>query len=566
MLTVRRLYILAAAFIGLLLFMHASSELLRLALLTIPADPEFSLGSDWWREQLSLNLALIAVGTPLWLGHWLWAQRLARDTAEESSPLRSLFFLGVLGVTLIETAEGAGEVLFVPLARLAGNPFESAILLDHLAEVVVYGLFWTYHIRQRPPAQLQSGAAATITRWYWYAASFGSLGIVVTSFIPLLTTILQRFIGVETANSTWWELPIANSVAWIIVGSVGWTYHWAMIQRRTASADSPELRSALRKVYLYLSVGIAAAGALLAVGRILYLILLNVLNAVDDRLAFLDNLAWVIPVALVAATGWFYHRYHLQQDAALVSELPRQAAIRRVYSYILTAIGISLLAFGAFGILRLIIGILTGQADSLDLPENFLQQQLSLYVTLLLVGLAAWVWYWRQIQHELEADESGEERGSLVRRIYLSLVSSASVIAVVIAVGTLLYQGLRSVLGIGSGNDFIDALNSNVSLALIAITLLAYHVRFLRQEHWTSREKKDEEVSDQPPPTAAKATEFDAGILSLVVTLTGSDLKAAQAQITQSPLPEGTELAFLESSLSPDEIRQRLQTEPDEEQ
>ena len=235
----------------------------------------------------------------------MWAQRLARDSAEETSALRSLFFLGVLGVTLIETAEGAGEVLFVPLARLAGNSFETAILLDHLAEVVVYGLFWTYHIRQRPPAQLQSGAAATITRWYWYAASFGSLGIVVTSFIPLLTTILQRFFGVETANSTWWELPIANSVAWIIVGSVGWTYHWAMIQRRTASADSPELRSALRKVYLYLSVGIAAAGALLAVGRILYLILLNVLNAVDDRLAFLDNLAWVIPVALVAATGWF---------------------------------------------------------------------------------------------------------------------------------------------------------------------------------------------------------------------------------------------------------------------
>ena len=563
MLTVRRLYILAAAFIGLLLFMHASSELLRLALLTFPADSDFSLGSDWWREQLSLNLALIVVGTPLWLGHWLWAQRLARDSAEETSALRSLFFLGVLGVTFIETAAGAGEVLFVPLARLAGNPFETAILLDNLAEVVVYGLFWTYHIRQRPPAQLQSGAAATITRWYWYAASFGSLGIVVTSFIPLLTTILQRFMGVETANSTWWELPIANSVAWVIVGSVGWTYHWAMIQRRTASADSPELRSALRKVYLYLSVGIAAAGALLAVGRILYLILLNLLNVVEDRLAFLDNLAWVIPVALVAATGWFYHRYHLQHDAALVSELPRQAAIRRVYSYILTAIGISLLAFGTFGILRLIVGVLTGQADTLDLPENFLQQQLSLYVTLLLVGLAAWVWYWRQIQHDLEADESGEERGSLVRRIFLSLVSSASVIAVVIAVGTLLYQGLRSVLGIGSGSDFIDALNINVSLALIAIALLAYHVRFLRREHRPSSVERDEDVAVLPAPSAGGVAVSESGTRSLLVMLTGGDLEAAQAQIAQSSLPEGTEIAFLESALAPDEVRERVRTEPE---
>ena len=566
MLTVRRLYILAAAFIGLLLFMHASSELLRLALLTLSPDAEFSLGSDWWREQLSLNLALIAVGTPLWLGHWIWAQRLARNSAEEASPLRALFFLGVLGVTLIETAEGAGEVLFVPLARLAGNSFETANLLDHLAEVVIYGLFWTYHIRQRPPAQLQTGAAATITRWYWYAASFGSLGIMVTSLIPLLTTIIQRFIGAESADAAWWELPIVNSVAWIVVGSIGWSFHWAMIQRQTATADSPELRSALRKVYLYLSVGIAAAGALLAIGRILYLVLLNILNAVDDQLAFLDNLAWIIPVAVVAATGWFYHRYHLQRDAALVSELPRQASIRRVYSYLLTAIGVSLLAFGAFGILRLIVGILTGQADTLDLPEKFLQQQLSLYVTLLLVGLAAWVWYWRQIQHDLEADESGEERGSLVRRIYLSLVSSASVIAVVIAVGTLLYQGLRSVLGIGSGNDFIDALNINVSLALIAITLLAYHVRFLRLEHRVPREEKEHQVAETHETSAAGDAASEPELHSLVVMLTGGNLKAAQAQIAQSSLPEGTELAILESSLSPDEVRRRLQADQDDEQ
>ena len=566
MLTVRRLYIFAAAFIGLLLFMHGSSELLRLVFVIFPQDPDFGLGSDWWRERLSLNLALVVVGTPLWLGHWLWAQRLARQSTEEISALRSLYFLAVLGVTLFETAEGAGVVLLVPLARLAGSLFDTAALLDHLAEFIVFGLFWIYHIRQRPPAQLQTGAAATITRWYWYAASFGSLGILVTSFIALLTTILQRIIGVETADSTWWELPVANNIAWIIVGTVGWTYHWAMIQRQTASAESPELRSALRKVYLYLSVGIAAAGALLAIGRILYLILLNVLSAVEDRLAFLDNLAWVVPVALVAATGWYYHRYHLQRDAALVSELPRQAAIRRVYSYILTAIGISLLAFGAFGILRLVIGILTGQADMVELPEHWLQRQLSLYVTLLLVGLAAWVWYWRQIQQQVDADESGEEQSSLVRRIYLYLLSSASVIAVVIAIGTLLYQGLRSILGIGSGNDFIDALNLNGSLALVAITLLAYHVRFLRQEHRPILGQRDADDSAEETPSAVGETASAAEDQSLVVTIAGSDLNTARALIEQSSLPEGTQLSFVESTLSPEEIRQRLQTEPDDEQ
>ena len=565
MLTVRRLYILAAAFIGLLIFMQSSSELLRLALLIVPQDPDFGLGSDWWRDRLSLNLALLVVATPLWLGHWVWAQRLARDSAEERSALRSLFFLGALGVTIIQTAGAAGEILYVPLARLAGDSFATLELLDNLAEFLVYGLFWAYHIRQRPPARFQVGTAATITRWYWYAASFGSLGLLVTSVIPLLATILQRLLGVDAVNSAWWELPVANNIAWIIVGSVGWAYHWARIQGEISDAQSLELRSALRKVYLYATVGLGAAGALLAVGRILYWILLNALGAVDEELGFIDDFARVVPIALVAATAWYYHRYHLQRDATLVAELPQQAAIRRVYSYILTAIGIALLAVGAYGILSLVIGILTGEAETLDLPENFLRQKLSLYVTLLFVGLVAWVWYWRQIQQQVDADESGEEQSSLVRRIYLYAVASASVIAVVIAIGTLLYEALRSVLGIEAWSGLIDSLRTNASVALVAITLLAYHVRILRREHMTSSRQGVGDASEEDAPSKVDEAASVTVEHSLVVTVTGSDLESARQLIQQSALPEGTKLSFLESALSPDEVRQRLQTEPADE-
>ena len=85
-------------------------------------------------------------------------------------------------------------------------------------------------------------------------------------------------------------------------------------------------------------------------------------------------------------------------------------------------------------------------------------------MTLLFVGLVAWVWYWRQIQQQVDADESGEEQSSLVRRIYLYAVASASVIAVVIATGTLLYEALRSVLGVEPWSGLIDSLRTNVSV------------------------------------------------------------------------------------------------------
>lgn len=563
MFTVRRLYILAASFIGLLLFAQGSEQLLRIVLLLLSQDPDFAISGEWWRESLSVGLALVVVGTPLWVGHWIWAQRLARSEAEKGSALRALYFLGVLAVSLIATAVAAADVLFVPLSRLAGGLVEPAAFLDKLPSLIIYGLIWAYHVRQRPALRIQTGAAKTISRWYWYAASFGSVGIVATSVVPLLSTALKLLMATESIDESWWQLLVAGNIAWIIVGAVGWGFHWSVTQRQIADSDSPELLSVLRKVYLYAMVGSGALGALLAVGRILYLALLSALGAVAEQLEFVDSLTWVVPTALVAATGWFYHRSHLQRDASLVAEQPRQATIRRIYSYLLSAIGIGLMAVGAFGLFRLVIGLLTGRADTLDLPDNFLQEQLSLYLTLLLVGLPTWMWYWRQIQQRLLEQDGDEERGSLVRRIYLYLVSSASVIAVVIAIGTLLYQGLRSILGISSANDFVDALNIHLSAALIGGVLLLYHVRFLRREHGISPARKVEEnLEDQALP-AMEATDAAAGTHSLVITLSGGDLKSARVSIEQNPLPEGTHLSVLESTLSADEVQQRLKAAPE---
>lgn len=561
MFTVRRLYILAASFIGLLLFAQGSEQLLGIVLLLLSQDPEYAIGGDWWRETLSIGLALVVVGTPLWVGHWIWAQRLARGGTEEGSALRALYFLAVLGVTLIATAGAAESILFVPFARVAGGSIGAVAALDSLPTLLIYGLIWLYHIRQRPAHQIQSGAAATITRWYWYTATFASVGIVATSVIPLLSSLLEQLVGSDPVDAGWWQLSVANNIAWILVGCVGWAFHWTVTQRQISDAQSPELRSALRKVFLYAMVGSGALGALLAVGRILYLGLLSLLGAVTEQLQFIDDLTWVLPTALVAATAWFYHRHMLQRDRNLVAEQPRQAAIRRIYSYLLSAVGIGLLAAGIFGLLRLVIGVLTGRAETLDLPENFLQEQLSLYVTLLLVGLFAWVWYWRQVQHHLERDESGAERGSLVRRIYLYLVSSASVIAGIVAIGTLLYEGMRSVLGISGANDFIDALNINLSVGLIALTVLAYHVRFLRREHRPSQAEHEQQVThEEAPPGLAEPTTAT-GAHTLVVALTGGDLETARSTIAGSGLPAGTQQTVFESMLTPEEIRRRLENE-----
>ena len=72
-------------------------------------------------------------------------------------------------------------------------------------------------------------------------------------------------------------------------------------------------------------------------------------------------------------------------------------------------------------------------------------------------------------------------------------------------------------------------------------------------------------LSEEHAPSKVDEAAPDTAEHSLVVTVTGSDLQYARQLIQQSALPEGTKLSFLESALSPDEVRQRLQTEPADE-
>ena len=73
------------------------------------------------------------------------------------------------------------------------------------------------------------------------------------------------------------------------------------------------------------------------------------------------------------------------------------------------------------------------------------------------------------------------------------------------------------------------------------------------------------DASEEVAPSTDDEAVPDTAEHSLVVTVTGSDLQYARQLIQQSALPEGTKLSFLESALSPDEVRQRLQTEPTDE-
>src|SRR5512140_1238504 len=91
--TVRRLYFYAIAFISIEVVLWGLINLVR-------SIVDETVGGQ--AEALARALALVLVGMPIFLFHWLWAQRLAgRDPDERSAGLRAVFLYGILIATLI---------------------------------------------------------------------------------------------------------------------------------------------------------------------------------------------------------------------------------------------------------------------------------------------------------------------------------------------------------------------------------------------------------------------------------------------------------------------------------
>lgn len=93
-------------------------------------------GSDWWRDQLSSGIALLAVGAPTWLGPWTMLQAAARaGYRERSTGVRRWL---VTGIVLIAALIGLGFLvafLWLLFQTVLGGPSHE----DTLANVLKYG-------------------------------------------------------------------------------------------------------------------------------------------------------------------------------------------------------------------------------------------------------------------------------------------------------------------------------------------------------------------------------------------------------------------------------------------
>lgn len=473
---IRRFYFYLVAFISLEVVLWG---VISLARTLFNGNLAFSSG-----ETLAGALALLLVGTPIFLVHWFWAQRAAaQDVEEKTASLRAVFFYAALLATLIPVIQN----LLALINRLAlqsaslGRDYailgSAQTLTDNLLAIffnlLLGGYFWNILRSEwtRLPEKQNFGDARRLYRYLWLVYSLLMLIFGVEKILHFLLILPINLLNAERPD-------LINGLALTLVGAPLWAVSWQNCQR--AREEAAEQGSGLRLGALFLLTLAGTGVSLSAAGNILYQILRALLVGAS---AFSDVLRAVSgPLALALPFGavWAYYGQWFNAENATAAWAARRAGIQRGYAYLLAAAGLAATVTGLIMLLSFWVNLVLTNISWGSAPGEAFANALAT----LAIGLPLWLKTWRPLQAEALAEsEAGEAaRNSLIRRFYLYATLFASVIGGMVLAIMLAYFLLNTLLsGEMPFNFWADTLNQVQILALF-ITLLLYHSLSLRRD------------------------------------------------------------------------------------
>ncbi len=494
MLTVRRIYLYLVAAMSLITVTWAVIGLIRLILSEGIGEGQI-IG-------LSSLLATIIVGLPIFLFHWLMAQRLvAGSEKEQVSPIRQIYFYIIMAAGATPIGSNIYRLVNNALVALTGGmqpdyyPYDLTIA-EHVAVILVWGVVWVYiwrHTRQfyRQPTPVQDINLA-VRRLYLLGFSLGGLTMVSWGGIGLLQTLFQISTGVV------WRTPVANFSAQLLVGTVVWVVHWLLLQRDFVAGRPADERSVLRKIYLYLAVFVYSVMALSSGATLLKRLIELALGAPPSQEPLLSQLSIPLPLLIVGILFWAYHGRVLKDDADQSPEIPRQAGVRRIYAYLVAAVGLTVLIGGVVGQLTLLVDMLT---SSTTVGLAYYREQVAWFTAMILVGAPVWLLPWRAMQTlaitPASSSPQGEgERRSTVRKIYLYFFVFIASLAIFGSAGWFVFHILTAILGADLPPDFITQVLDALVVSLLAVGVWLYHWWAIRRDGQLGQREQASRLAD----------------------------------------------------------------------
>jgi hypothetical protein len=479
--TIRRLYIYAVALIGVEVVLWGTVGLLRsiFKIQDIVRSP----------SELAQALALILVGTPIFLIHWLMAQKAAaKDEEDRSSTLRALFLYGILFATLVAAAQNMLALinrsilqaahLSGGLAVVGGTQSWGDNLIAILANLATGAYFYSI-LRANRGELVETEHFDEVRRlyriiWVLYSLILTIFGTQQSlSFALSLPSSVLGSIGRETA---------LGAVALLVLGTPIWAYAWNSFQAVLPEADEQE--SYLRLGFLYLLSMLGLIATMFAAGMLLYQVILRLLGQSFLWSDFQKDISGLISIGVPMAVLWTYYRHWLSHQIFFDGDLSRRAGKWRLSIYLRSLMGLVAVIAGLLSLISVLTSMILG---TLYLGSQGLREPLAGSFASLAIGVLVWLPAWREAQAQSFLDDrpGDNARHSLIRKVFLYLVIFGSVIGVMVSAGMMIFSLVNSALG-GNVNELLKTVFQNIANLLIFAMLLYYHFTTLRTDGTTS--------------------------------------------------------------------------------
>lgn len=476
--TIRRLYFYTVALISLEVVIWGLIGLLRSI---------FSSRLVSTTNVLAQALALVLVGLPIFLFHWLWTQRAAaKDEEERSASLRAIFFYAVLIGTLVPVIQNLSALVNRLILGAAHINTSRALLgglqtwQDNLIAIAINCIvalyFWnTLSAAWKPLADPEN--FADVRRLYRYLWLLYSLLMVVFGAQQILRYVFYLPLPQYLLGNAGREM-FANGLTLLLVGTPLWVYVWRICQ--DALSAPTERNSNLRLGILYLlSLG-GVITVLSAGGTLLDVVLRWAFGEAMEGHEFIQEIGGPISLGIPLAMVWAYYGSWLKRQIQSDEDVVRRAGKQRFYAYILSALGLGASFVGVTLVLSFVIDLTTSNA----FWGASLRPRLAAAIATLAVGIPLWLTTWRPMQAEAltEGDAGDHARRSTIRRVYLYLALFAGVIGGMSTAVGLVYLLINTLLTKEVDSDFVPRLLNMLQLLILFVVLLVYHLRCLRRD------------------------------------------------------------------------------------
>ena len=484
----RRLYLYVVSAAGLGLLAAGLALLGTTVLLFVFNDPSAQDN----RTQLAIFTAMTLVALPVWGVHFWFARRFAvRDKDERASAIRHLYlYLACMASALgamVALAITGGDLLrpLIDTCSPIGYGPKSGIGVSCPADAdwlatsqtawvaLVFLVIWAFHfqVAARDRAAVgQTGASATLRRWYMYVVLLVGLLVMLNGAFGLVELAWLKARQSTLASTSY----LGDSAGLLLAGLIVWGFHARTIAQNHIADDR---HSTLRALEGFIAVAVCIAIALVGTSQILYYSLARALGVNDPggvRTDILSGLAVPVSQLLVYGTAWLLVRRRLARDA-MAQEGDRQADIRRLYTNLAGLVSLGAWATGAGGLLWTLAEQL--EAPLIGVTAGNWKDPVSLWVTLLVVGVAVWLAHWRQ-------EPWPADRQSLPRRLYVWAALLVSVLVMLGAGVGMLNALLQQVFSAHPALNASSNLDFGHYLAVIVVAagVGVYHWRVLRAD------------------------------------------------------------------------------------